>query len=158
MYNLSVLPGLIIISVTPEALFLIDCDDVNTAAARQMRQTIPTNEALIVEGQLPVHLVDKTRVGLPVEMLFTAFNVNRTPHIPGTLISVGGDRTVDERTGNAYYKIQAITTPDGTKLLKGLKVRPGMPVEIFVKTGEQSTMTYLLKPVLDRAHSAMRED
>ena len=46
----------------------------------------------------------------------------------------------------------------GAKLLKDLKVRPGMPVELFVKTGEQSMMTYLMKPIFDRAHSAMRED
>ena len=48
--------------------------------------------------------------------------------------------------------------PQGAKLLKDLKVRPGMPVELFVKTGEQSMMTYLMKPIFDRAHSAMRED
>ena len=125
---------------------------------QKLMEVIPVNEAMIVEGQLPVHLVDKVHVDLPVEMMFTAFNTNRTPHIPGVLISVGADRIVDEKTGNPYYKIQAITTPQGAKLLKDLKVRPGMPVELFVKTGEQSMMTYLMKPVFDRAHSAMRED
>lgn len=125
---------------------------------QKLMEVIPSNESLIVEGQLPVHLVDKAKVDLPVELLFTAFNVNRTPHIPGVLMSVGSDRTIDERTGNSYYKIQAITTPEGYKLLRGLKVRPGMPVEIFVKTGERSMMSYLLKPILDRAHSSMREE
>ncbi|QWD77368.1 HlyD family efflux transporter periplasmic adaptor subunit [Polynucleobacter sp. MWH-Svant-W18] len=125
---------------------------------QKLMEVVPTNEAMIVEGQLPVHLVDKVHVDLPVEMMFTAFNTNRTPHIPGVLISVGADRIVDEKTGNPYYKIQAITTAQGAKLLKDLKVRPGMPVELFVKTGEQSMMTYLMKPVFDRAHSAMRED
>ncbi len=125
---------------------------------QKLMEVVPSNEAMIVEGQLPVHLVDKVHVDLPVEMMFTAFNTNRTPHIPGVLISVGADRILDEKTGNPYYKIQAITTPQGAKLLKDLKVRPGMPVELFVKTGEQSMMTYLMKPVFDRAHSAMRED
>ncbi|MBU3593699.1 HlyD family efflux transporter periplasmic adaptor subunit [Polynucleobacter sp. 71A-WALBACH] len=125
---------------------------------QKLMEVIPVNEAMIVEGQLPVHLVDKVHVDLPVEMMFTAFNTNRTPHIPGVLISVGADRIVDEKTGNPYYKIQAITTPQGAKLLKDLKVRPGMPVELFVKTGEQSMMTYLMKPIFDRTHSAMRED
>ncbi|QWD61805.1 HlyD family efflux transporter periplasmic adaptor subunit [Polynucleobacter sp. MWH-UH25E] len=125
---------------------------------QKLMEVIPTNEAMIVEGQLPVHLVDKVHVDLPVEMMFTAFNTNRTPHIPGVLVSVGADRIVDEKTGQPYYKIQAVTTPQGAKLLKDLKVRPGMPVELFVKTGEQSMMTYLMKPIFDRAHSAMRED
>lgn len=125
---------------------------------QKIMEVIPSNEALIVEGQLPVHLVDKVYVDLPVEMMFTAFNVNRTPHIPGTLISVGADRIVDEKTGQPYYKIQAITTPKGAHMLRDYKVRPGMPVEIFVKTGEQSMMTYLLKPIFDRTHSALREE
>ena len=125
---------------------------------QKLMEVVPTNEAMIIEGQLPVHLVDKVRVDLPVEMMFTAFNVNRTPHIPGILISVGGDRIVDEKTGNPYYKIQAVPTAKGSRMLRDLKVRPGMPVELFIRTGEQSMMTYLLKPVFDRTHSAMRED
>jgi protease secretion system membrane fusion protein len=125
---------------------------------QKIMEVIPMNEALIVEGQLPVHLVDKVRVDLPVEMMFTAFNTNRTPHIPGTLISVGADRIVDEKTGQPYYKIQAVTTPQGAKMLTEFKVRPGMPVELFVKTGEQSMMTYLMKPIFDRTHSALREE
>jgi protease secretion system membrane fusion protein len=36
-----------------------------------------------------------------------------------------------------------------------MNVRPGMPVELFVKTGERTMMNYLLKPVFDRAKSAM---
>lgn len=125
---------------------------------QKIMEVIPSNEALIVEGQLPVHLVDKVHVDLPVEMMFTAFNANRTPHIPGTLISVGADRIVDEKTGQPYYKIQAVTTAKGVKMLKDYKVRPGMPVELFVKTGERSMMAYLLKPVFDRMHSALREE
>ena len=125
---------------------------------QKLMEVVPINEAMIIEGQLPVHLVDKVHVDLPVEIMFTAFNVNRTPHIPGMLISVGGDRIIDEKTGNPYYKIQAVPTAKGSRMLGELKVRPGMPVELFIRTGEQSMMTYLLKPVFDRAHSSMRED
>jgi protease secretion system membrane fusion protein len=39
-----------------------------------------------------------------------------------------------------------------------MDIRPGMPVELFVKTGERTMMSYLLKPVFDRAHSSMSED
>jgi protease secretion system membrane fusion protein len=90
-------------------------------------------------------------------MLFTAFNTNRTPHIPGEILSVGADRLLDEKTGIPYYKVQVRATPEGLKMLGNLKIRPGMPVEIFVKLGEQTLMTYLLKPVFDRMHYSMRE-
>jgi protease secretion system membrane fusion protein len=125
-----------------------------------MMDIVPTDDALIVEAQLAVNLIDKVRVGMPVELIFSAFNANKTPHIPGTLIQVSADRTVEERTGQPYYKIRARVTPEGSKLIaaKKLDIQAGMPVEMFVKTGERSMMSYLLKPVFDRSKSSMAED
>jgi protease secretion system membrane fusion protein len=71
---------------------------------------------------------------------------------------VGDDRIVEERTGVPYFKLLAEATPEGKKLLGDNKVRPGMPVDLFVKTGERTMMSYLLKPLLDRMHSALREE
>lgn len=125
-----------------------------------MMDIVPTDDALIVEAQLAVNLIDKVRVGMPVELIFSAFNANKTPHIPGTLIQVSADRAVEERTGQPYYKIRARVTPEGSKLIaaKKLDIQAGMPVEMFVKTGERSMMSYLLKPVFDRSKSSMAED
>ena len=73
---------------------------------------------------------------------------------------VAADRTVDERTGTAFYKVRVKVTPQGAKMVAEHKmdIRPGMPVELFVKTGERTMMNYLLKPVLDRARSALSEE
>ena len=43
-------------------------------------------------------------------------------------------------------------------MLKDLQLRPGMPVEVFVRTGERTLMSYLLKPVFDRAKTSMSEE
>lgn len=127
------------------------------SAGSKLMEVIPTNESLIIEGQLPVYLVDRVHPGLQVEMMFTAFNSNRTPHIPGKIISVGADRILDEKTGTPYYKVQVVTTQSGNNMLEKYQVRPGMPVELFIKLGEQTLLTYLLKPIFDRSHSALRE-
>jgi protease secretion system membrane fusion protein len=37
-------------------------------------------------------------------------------------------------------------------------IRPGMPVEVFIKTGERTLLSYLFKPVLDRMKTALREE
>jgi len=124
----------------------------------RMMDVVPSNEPLIVEGQLPVNMVDKVRAGLKVELIFSAFNSNKTPHIPGVVVEVGADRSVEERTNQPYYKLRAKVTPEGQKMLAHLQVRPGMPVEVFVKTGERSMMSYLLKPVFDRAKTSMTEE
>lgn len=123
-----------------------------------LMELVPKDDALIVEGMLPVGLVDKVHPGLKAELIFSAFNSNTTPHIPGIVTQVSADRTVDERSGQAYYKVQAAVAPEGMKLISQLQIRPGMPVDLFVKTGERTMMNYLLKPVFDRAHSALTEE
>jgi len=124
----------------------------------KLMELVPQDDALIVEAMLPVNLVDKVHPGLKTELIFSAFNTNTTPHIPGVITQVSADRTLDERTGQAFYKVRAEVAPEGKKLLANLQVRPGMPVELFVSTGGRTMMNYLLKPIIDRAHSAMTED
>ncbi|UUZ52777.1 HlyD family efflux transporter periplasmic adaptor subunit [Massilia sp. H-1] len=73
----------------------------------KLMDVVPTGDALVVEGQLPVNLVDKVHPGLPVELIFSAFNSSSTPHIAGEITTVGADRLIDERSGAPYYKVSA---------------------------------------------------
>jgi protease secretion system membrane fusion protein len=124
----------------------------------RMMDIVPSDDPLIVDGQLPVHLVDKVNPSLPVELIFSAFNQNLTPHVPGIVTHVSADRLVDEKTGQPYYNVKAKVAPEGMRLVAGLQIRPGMPVDLFVKTGERTLMNYLLKPVLDHSRLSMREE
>ncbi|HWJ95475.1 MAG TPA: HlyD family type I secretion periplasmic adaptor subunit [Telluria sp.] len=126
----------------------------------RLMDIVPSDDPLIVEGALPVNLIDKVHPGLKTELMFSAFNTNRTPHIDGEVEQVAADRTVDEKSGAAFYKVRVRVTPEGAKQIAAhhLNIIPGMPVELFVKTGERTMMNYLLKPVFDRAKSSMSED
>lgn len=123
----------------------------------EMMHIVPSNDSLVVEGQLPVHLVDKVRPGLPVEFIFSAFNQNTTPRVPGIVTSVSADRFVDEKSGQPYYKLYAEVAPQGMQLVRDLEIRPGMPVDMFVKTGERTMMNYLLRPIYDHLKLSMSE-
>jgi protease secretion system membrane fusion protein len=126
----------------------------------KLMDIVPSDDPLIVEGMLPVNLIDKVHPGLKTELMFVAFNANRTPHIEGEVEQVAADRTVDEKSGQSFYRVRVRVTPKGQKMIAEhkLKVIPGMPVEVFVKTGERTMMNYLLKPVFDRAKSSMSEE
>jgi protease secretion system membrane fusion protein len=126
----------------------------------KMMEIVPTDDPMVVEGNLAVNLVDRVHPGLKTELIFSAFNANQTPHIPGEVEQVAADRSIDERTGAPYYKVRVRVTPQGQKLIAQhkLDVRPGMPVELFVKTGERTMMNYLLKPIFDRSKSSMAEE
>jgi protease secretion system membrane fusion protein len=126
----------------------------------KMMEIVPTDDPMVVEGNLAVNLVDRVHPGLKTELIFSAFNANKTPHIPGEVEQVAADRSLDERTGAPYYKVRVRVTPEGQKIIAQhkLDVRPGMPVELFVKTGERTMMNYLLKPIFDRAKSSLTEE
>ncbi|MEQ1599586.1 MAG: HlyD family type I secretion periplasmic adaptor subunit [Methylotenera sp.] len=124
----------------------------------KLMDIVPKEDNLVVEGQLPVYLVDKVYPGLPVNLMFTAFNQNKTPHIPGEVVNVSADRFIEEQTGQPYYKVTSKVAPEGMKLIYNLKIRPGMPVEMFVKTGERTMMNYLLRPILDHLKLSMSEE
>lgn len=124
----------------------------------RMMDVVPSDDPLIVEGQLPVHLIDKVHPNLKVELIFTAFNQNQTPHIPGIVTNVSADRLIDEKSGVPYYSVKAKVAPEGMKLISNLQIRPGMPVDLFVKTGERTMMNYLLKPILDHLKMSMTEE
>lgn len=124
----------------------------------KLMDIVPDGEPLEMEAQVPVHLIDKVKAGLPVELMFTAFNQSKTPRIPATVSVVSADRLTDEKNGTPYFRIKAQVTKEGMRMLAGHQVRAGMPVEVFVKTGERTMMSYLLKPVVDRAHTALTEE
>lgn len=124
----------------------------------KMMDVVPSGDSLDVEGHLPVHLIDKVHPDLPVELIFSAFNRNLTPHIPGVVTHVSADRFVDEQTGTPYYKLRAKVAPEGMKMISDLQIRPGMPVELFIKTGERTMINYILKPILDHIKMSMTEE
>lgn len=124
----------------------------------RMMDIVPQDQPLEVEGQVPVHLIDKVHAGLPVDMLFPALNQNKTPRVSGEVTGVSADRLVDEATRQPYYKLKAKVSQEGVRELAKQQIRPGMPVEVFVKTGERSLFNYLFKPIKDRAASALTEE
>lgn len=124
----------------------------------RMMDIVPNDEPLIVEGQIPVDLIDRVKVDLPVELTFPALNQHTTPQIPGIVTQVSADRLTDERSGMPYYKFKAKVTPAGVKMLAHEQIRPGMPAQIFVRTGERSMMSYLMKPLFDRAQTSLSEE
>ncbi|MBL8498591.1 HlyD family type I secretion periplasmic adaptor subunit [Nitrosomonas sp. JL21] len=127
-------------------------------AGFKLMDIVPSDDTLIVTGQVPVHLIDKVHPELPVDLIFSALNQKKTPNIPGLVTHVSADRLTDEKSGLPYYTIKARVTPEGLRMLTDHQIRAGMPVEIFVKTGERSLMSYLFKPILDRVHSSMSEE
>lgn len=121
-------------------------------------EIVPDDQPLLVDARLPVELVDKIWPGLPVELQFVAFNQSTTPRVAGTVELLSADRLLDERDGSPYYSLRVMVDDAGKRALEGLEIKPGMPVQGFVRTGERSFVNYLFKPLMDRLHLALTEE
>ncbi|QXG34899.1 HlyD family type I secretion periplasmic adaptor subunit [Pseudomonas viridiflava] len=127
-------------------------------AGQTLLEVVPQGTRLEVEGRLPVNLIDKVGSHLPVDILFTAFNQNSTPRVTGEVSLISADQLEDEKTGQPYYVLRTSVSDAVMEKLNGLVIKPGMPAEMFVRTGERSLLNYLFKPLLDRAGSALTEE
>ncbi len=124
-----------------------------------LMEIVPDNEPLIIEAAVPPGLIDKVRVGMTTDMRFSAFNQITTPVVPGRVRLVGADRLPPQppRFPEEHFLVQVETTPEGQVLLGQHQIVAGMPVEVIVKGGERSFMSYMLKPLADRFARSFKE-
>ncbi|MBK9683725.1 MAG: HlyD family type I secretion periplasmic adaptor subunit [Betaproteobacteria bacterium] len=122
-----------------------------------MMEVVPVDQPLKIEAQVAPNLIDKVRPGLDVDILFPAFNQATTPHIPGRVLTVSADVLVEPKQGISYFKAIVEVTPEGMKQLSRHQIRAGMPAEVFVRTGERTLLSYLVKPLVDRLNRALTE-
>jgi HlyD family secretion protein len=119
---------------------------------------VPTDDELEVEAKIRPTDVDQLHPHAEAMLRFSAFNQRTTPELKGTLQSVSADVSIEERTGVSYYKARVTIDRKELSHLGTLKLIPGMPAEVFVKTSDRSAMSLLFKPLTDQFYRAFRED
>jgi protease secretion system membrane fusion protein len=124
-----------------------------------LMEIVPKEQKLIVEAAIPPASIDKLSVGMATDLRFTAFNALTTPVIPGVVKLIGADRLppMPPQFPEEYFLAQIETTDEGKQLLSDKAVVAGMPVEVVVKSGERTFMSYLLKPLADRFAASFKD-
>ena len=122
-----------------------------------LMEIFPKDDVLRIETPLATNLIDKVKVDMEVSILFSALNQSTTPRINGRVVQVAADAATDSRQNANYFKLIVEVTPDGMQKLQHQEVKAGMPADVFIKTGERTFMSYLLKPLTDRMHRALIE-
>lgn len=125
---------------------------------QKIMDLVPENEPLILETRIEPHLIDKVHTGLNADVRFSSFANTPQLVVEGKILSVSQDLLVDQATGAGYYLARLSITPGGMKSLGNRQLQAGMPAEVVIKTGERSMLTYLLKPLLKRMASSLKEE
>ena len=118
---------------------------------------VPLNDVLVVEVQINPIDIDTIRPGSEVALRVSTADARKTPVITGILETISADRSVDQRSGIAYYKGRVVIPVEQRERLGGLTLRSGMQVEALINRGEQTALQYVLKPLTEAFAKSFRE-
>ena len=118
---------------------------------------MPDRDTLIVAARISPNDVDQLRIGQAARVTFSGLDRQTTPDMAGTLIFISPDLAQDQHTGASYYRIKIRLDAGQMARSRQISLKPGMPAEVFVETGNRSILSFLIKPLLDQINRAFRE-
>lgn len=125
--------------------------------AEDIMIVVPTSDDLAVEVRITPDDVNQVHVGQSAGFRLPALSARTTPELLGEVTQVGADAETEKQTGRTYYTVRLSLPPAQIARLNGARLVPGMPVEAFIRTGERSVLSLLVKPMSDRFNHAFRE-
>jgi protease secretion system membrane fusion protein len=130
---------------------------------QKIMDIVPLHEGLLIDAKISPHLIDSIHKGLPVDVSFFSFSHSPQLVVRGVVESLSKDIVTDPGVNPmtpaaSYYLARVLVTPEGMKTLGKRQMQPGMPVQVVIKTGERSLLTYLVDPLVKRITVSMKED
>jgi membrane fusion protein, protease secretion system len=130
---------------------------------QKIMDIVPLHEGLLIDTKVAPHLIDSIHKGLPVNVSFSSFAHSPQLVVQGVVESLSKDIVTDPQVnpmapGASYYLARVSVTPEGMKSLGRREMQPGMPVQVVIKTGERSLLTYLVDPLIKRITVSMKEE
>ncbi|MBB4199472.1 hypothetical protein CCR94_01545 [Rhodoblastus sphagnicola] len=145
-------------------------------AGQQLLRVAPTDGALVIEAVVENKDAGFVRVGQEAEIKVEAFPFTRYGFLHGKVASIARDATPDPeeqqargatldhgpnelRRSQGLVYVARITVDDATLDVDGVSTRlePGMAITAEIKTGRRRVLDYLLSPIAQRTHEALRE-
>lgn len=119
---------------------------------------VPDHNPLIIESQVNVEDIDNLHVGLAADVRLTAYSQRSTAILTGRVTYVSADRMLDEATNTPFFRAHiAIDAASLAAAAKTVTLFPGMPAEVFVKTGARTALDYFLQPLTSSLRRSLRE-
>jgi HlyD family secretion protein len=115
---------------------------------------VPQSDLLVADVRIAPADIDQVTIGQGAFLRFPAFNQRLTPELNGTVERVSPDLITDTQTRTSYYAARVTLDPEG----QHLALKPGMPVEAFLRTSDRTVGSYLTKPMTDFFTRAFRSE
>lgn len=125
------------------------------AAGAVLAQIVPTNRAMEIEVMVDPRNIESVHQGQSGKVMLSAYDPRTVPKLAASVVNVPPGAVTDPQTGRSFYRVTLRL--EGTVLPEGVDLRPGMPVQAFLSTGERPLLNWLLSPVMAPLSRAMRE-
>jgi HlyD family secretion protein len=118
---------------------------------------VPKGDRLVIEARISPRDIEQVRAGQGAFLRFTAFNQRTTPELEARVDRVSADLTKDLQTNVVYYVARIAVSDGELQRLGASKLVPGTPVDVQIRTGDRTALSYLVKPLQDQIMKAFRE-
>lgn len=120
-------------------------------------EIVPLDAALEVDTRVQAKDIRNVRAGQPATVKISALNARSFDPIPGRVVYVAADSTLDERTGERFFKVRVAFTGAVQTIDQVPTVSPGMTGEVHLEGQARTFMSYLLQPIEDSLARAFGE-
>ncbi|MCB1405042.1 MAG: HlyD family type I secretion periplasmic adaptor subunit [Rhodobacteraceae bacterium] len=79
------------------------------------------------------------------------------PELTAYVTAISAAPFTTDRTGERYYRVDAMLTPESLAQVPQNALLPGLSVQAFLATGARTPLGYLVAPILDQLNRALRE-
>jgi HlyD family type I secretion membrane fusion protein len=133
-------------------------------------ELLPIGDERIIEAHVNPKDISHVSIGQEALVRLSALNQRITPMVAASVIYVSADALAAEQvqvktetrsdgdTRREFYVVRVrLDQDDILRRMPEFIPTPGMPADVYIKTGERTFFEYIMKPVLDSFSRAFRE-
>lgn len=130
-------------------------------------ELLPVDDKLVIEGRVNPNDISHVHEGQDALVRLTALNQRLTPVIAGRVVYVSADAIAEQQNQQqsptlpfhhqSYIVRVRLDDEDAQRKIGDFRPTPGMPADVYIKTGERTFIEYMLRPLLDSVSRAFRE-
>jgi HlyD family secretion protein len=125
---------------------------------QKLMSIIPSSDPLIVSAKIRPSDIDQVHVGQRATVRVSAFKLPTTPELEGKVVNVSPDRSIDGRSGEAFFNVTVALEPGEHNKIAGKELTPGLPADVLILGESRRVITYLIQPLADRLAVTFREE
>lgn len=128
----------------------------------EVLQIVPTDDELIVEAKVPPEDIGFIRPGQPASVKFDAYDYTIYGAGHGEVFYISADTLTEQsaRGEISYYRVHVRVDASGMQQRRPderIELQPGMTATVEIKTGENTVLRFLTKPLTKTLSEAFTE-